>query len=186
MLALEPPGNVARDLAEYRRKLFRDLGEGSALAFPEIAPLAFFEASPRPPRDLIGRELDSLWRACSGSFASEGLDLHRDRFYLKLSGPLLELSQASAEAFGGMGMLPRSAAPLESAEGFFLCRASASDSDASSLPSPPRLSFKDCSLVAMGLSWSVDPMRALTWRELARSKRRTGPSPLPSRRLRRS
>jgi hypothetical protein len=41
MIALEPPGNVARDLALYRRELFARLGEGSALAFPEIVPQAF-------------------------------------------------------------------------------------------------------------------------------------------------
>ena len=41
MIALEPPGNVARDLALFRRGLFAGLGEGSALAFPETIPLAF-------------------------------------------------------------------------------------------------------------------------------------------------
>lgn len=184
MIGLEPPGNVAKDLAEYRRRLFRDLGEGSALALPEVAPLAFFEAHGRPSRERIGACLGSLWSGSSGSFATEGVAQLGGLFYLRLRGPLRGLSEASAAAFGEMGMLEYSSPPFEPGLGFFLFGPGVPEANPSSLPLPPELSFKDCSLVAMGLRWKGDPLLALTWRELSRSKRRTGPSPLPSRRRR--
>ena len=40
-LVLEPPGNEARELSLYRRRIFSALGDASALAFPDAAPLAF-------------------------------------------------------------------------------------------------------------------------------------------------
>jgi hypothetical protein len=49
-LALEPPGNIAGDLALYRRRLFSRLGEASALALPETALLVAARPLPRSRR----------------------------------------------------------------------------------------------------------------------------------------
>jgi hypothetical protein len=170
IIALEPPGNVARDLALFRRKLFSVLGEGSALAFPEIVPLAFSSR----PRGSEPMDLSDCWQGLEGGFSSSGLLLSGGKLYLSLSGPLDTLSsRASALLLPGEA---EEAMPLEAGLGVFLCRPRdpvAAMEEAERIGAP-RADFLDCSLVLLALRYSADPFSALRWREQARAKRRTG------------
>jgi hypothetical protein len=174
MIALEPPGNVARDLALFRRELFSRLGEPSALAFPEIVPLAFAATAV----GLAARELSGCWKGIGGSFSSAAPVLSGGLLYLALSGPLEEL-RARAQALLARGLSPIAEQPLATGIGVFLCRPvdpGRALAEAECAP-PPRLSFRDCSLTLYGLGFGAasgrGPFAALRWRELARAGRRS-------------
>ena len=171
MIALEPPGNVARDLALFRRSLFAELGEGSALAFPETIPLAFAAQDD----GIEPRELDACWDGVEGSFSSSALVLSRGLLYLAMGGPLAPLCARAAYAFRARPPA-YSSPPLEAGLGAFLCKP-ADPPLALALAErigPPTISFLDCALVLLKLRLGADPFTALVWREFARSRRRTG------------
>ncbi len=180
MITLEPPGNVARDVALYRRKLFSDLGEGSALAFPEVVNLAFSPHLDAPKvKNAFLSTLATCWAGIGGAFSSEGPRISEGLLYLAISGPIAQLAARVAEALEESG-LPQEIGPVGTGIGFFLCRP----------PDPeialrtalrigyPRVHFLDGSLLLLGLRFGADPFRAATWRELARARRHTGrPTP---------
>lgn len=181
MIALEPPGNIARELALFRRQFFARLGEASALAFPEIVPLAFAgsaSASSRPGR----QELASCWTGLEGSFASASAIESRGHLYLAMNGPLEELSSRAVAAFLAARLEAPMESPLATGLGCFLCRSSDPQralQEAERI-GVPRVNFRDCSIVLLGLRYGytgpdrnreVDPLEALSWRELARARR---------------
>jgi hypothetical protein len=187
MLALEPPGNVAGDLASFRRALFSDLGEGSSLLLPEVAPLAIRRLDPaaaRPRRAAVLEALDEAWEGVEGAFSSGPAVLSRGLAYLELRGPTEDLASRAAAAMSRLKLATCPDSPLEAGRGFLLCRLAEGETalERPPLASPPRLAFRDCSLILLGLRFGADPFASATWRELARSKRRTGPTTLPSRR----
>jgi hypothetical protein len=191
MLGLEPPGNIARDLALYRRGLFARFGaprlDASAFAFPELSAMAFLDAKPGAVKGpALAHGLRECWTGIGGSFSATSLFAEADFLYLGIEGPWDELRARSLEVCAALGLEATKKPPYAIARGFFLCR----DPHAAQgeLPSPPKLSFRDCSLVALRLSYRAgagsgsDPFAAATWRERARSRRRTGASEEPSRR----
>lgn len=177
MIALEPPGNAARDLSLFRRALFARLGEGSALAFPDLVPLAFASGEGRiAGRNFASRALEACWEGAQGAFSSEGLVICDGLLYLAMRGSLESLTERSAAAFASTHGEP----PLKPGLGFFLCRPEDPEralSEALRI-GPPRIGFLDCALALIALRFGPrkrpDPFSALAWRELARSKRRTG------------
>lgn len=188
IIALVPPGNLARDLALYRRALFSRLGEGSALALPEFAPLAIASPTLRlPSRVAASRFLSDCWEGVAGSFTSSGLSLAGHGLYLSLSGPLELLASRAAAAPGASAAreaLPAGAAadtpgpPLAAGAGLFLClpedpKLALREAQAIG---PPRIDFLDCALVLYGVSYAGGrfPLAAAVWRELARARRRVG------------
>ncbi len=175
IIALEPPGNIARDLARYRRELFYRFGEGSALAFPELVPLAFRS----PPCKLAPGALGACWEGIDGGFASAAPLVSRGLLYLAISGPVAELSARATALFGAAALGDGSdGPPLEPGIGVFLCRPSDPElglSEALRI-GPPRVDFRDCSLLSLGFRLGSDPFAAATWRELSRARRRTGRS----------
>jgi hypothetical protein len=192
MLGLEPPGNIARDLGLYRRGLFAAFGaarlDASALAFPELSAIAFLDAQPGAVKgSAMARGLDGCWAGIKGSFSATGLFKEADSLYLGIEGPWNELRARALEACAALGLAETREPPYAIVKGFFLCR----DPRAAQgeLPTPPKLSFRDCSLVALRLCYRAgpgsDPFAAATWSERARSRRRTGASEEPSRRRRR-
>lgn len=192
LLALEPPGNLARDLALYRRSLFAsygaERGDASALAFPELAALAFVGPGAEkgfPRRAALAAAIAGCWSGAEGTFASSDLFVEGESLFLGIEGPWEALRQAAIEACAALDLeaVGGAALPFPPATGFFLCRAPGSA--LGDLPRPPRLSFRDCSLVALILRYGADPLEAATWKEIARSRRRTGPSDSPSQRRRR-
>jgi hypothetical protein len=188
MLALEPPGNVARDLVSFRRALFARHGLASGLALPEVAALAFgrIETDKRPiPRGAASRALEGAWEGIEGSFSSGDIAASSGLLYLALRGPMDALATRAAAILDRLGLAALASAPLDPGRGFFLCRSPPSGESPPDLAPAPRLSFGDCSLVLLGLRFGTDPLEAATWTELGRAKRRTGASRAPSRRRRR-
>jgi len=183
MLALEPPGNVARELSLFRRSLFAKLGDASSRAFPEVAPLAFAVPrmdAPHRSRTAFAHALEELWTGMEGAFASSGFTASRNLFYLNLRGPTNMLSSRGEAALEKLGLAAAAGPPLEAGKGFFLCRFPEPESTAAALGEAPVVGFRDCSLVLLSFRFGPDPFSSMTWRELARAKRRTGPSPGPS------
>lgn len=191
MLGLEPPGNIARDLGLYRRGLFAALGaarlDASALAFPELSALAFLDTRPGAVRgSALARGLDGCWSGTKGSFSATRVFVEAGFLYLGIEGPWDELRARALKACAALGLKETKEPPYAIVKGFFLCR----DLDAApgELPPPPKISFRDCSLVALRLCYrsgagsGSDPLAAATWSERARSRRRTGASEGPSQR----
>gem|GEM_PF-1103481 len=181
-IALEPPGNVARELSLYRRRAFSALGDASALAFPDLAFLAWGFSLDRPSASLRspGRcniSLQACWRDVEGPFASSRPVVRRSLVYLELEGSVGALASNAAAALASLGCAPDAAPPLDPGLGFFLY--GLGDHLAAPLragpPDPPRISFMDCSLVLLRVDIGSDPFRAASWKTLARSRRRTGP-----------
>lgn len=192
LLGLEPPGNIARELGLYRRGLFARYGarscDASAFAFPEISALAFLDARPKAVKAAtLARALEECWIGIEGGFASAGLFVERGFLYLGLEGPWDRLRSNVDDARSSLGLEKAGEEPYAIAKGFFLCRAPGAE--LSELPPPPELSFRDCSLAALRLSYRPgsgvqgDAFAAATWRERARSRRRTGASEEPSQRI---
>jgi hypothetical protein len=177
MLALEPPGNLARDLALYRRALFHDSGDPSCFLLPELAPIAFAPCEPRR-RTLkieVRRAFDEAWKAAKGAFSSASAIESRGLLYLGLDGPLEALISGSPDIISDV--IPRSSGyiPLEAGLGFLLCRSSPLAIESIKKHDIPRISFLDCSLALFSIRFGADPFSSASWREIARSRRPTGP-----------
>ena len=176
MITLEPPGNVARDVALFRRKLFSHLGEGSALAFPEVVPLAFSQLFDDPKKKkAFSSSLTKCWMEIEGSFSSTEPLISNGLLYLAINGPIAQLVALVAETLEEIGAPPETG-PVGTGIGFFLCRPL--DPKIALRTALrigyPRLHFHDCSLVLFALRFGADPFSAATWRELARARRHTG------------
>jgi len=183
LLALEPPGNIARDLALYRRRLFAGTGESSALALPEVAPLAAAPLKGRTGSRWPGQsELAQCWRGIEGNFAMTGPGVDGGSLYLALRGPIESLALRARETLGrGEGAQAEAQDWLDSllpcGRGFYLCSLTdpVAAQDRAQALDPPLGEFGDCSLLLLGISLVGKGLRALAWRELGRAKRRTGP-----------
>lgn len=186
MIALEPPGNAARDIALFRRRIFSALGEASALAFPELVPLLWlFPGAPQAARR-AGLFMRDCWRGIEAPFSTTSPMASGELLYLGLEGPLESLASALRQSLPSAAVDPSSptgetqeltAAPLRPCLGFFLCPCpdhGPALAAASSLD-PPRVDFLDCAIVDMTLRSGPDPFRALSWTIQARETRRTGP-----------
>jgi hypothetical protein len=185
MIALEPPGNAARDIVLYRRRIFSALGEASALAFPELVPLLWLFPRELPGGRRAGPFMRGCWRGIAAPFATTGPMASGGLLYLGLEGPLESVANALRQALPSAASLAspndeveeHPAAPLRPCLGFFLCPcpdpvpalAAALSLD------PPQVDFLDCAVVDMGLRSGPDPFKALSWTILAREPRRTGP-----------
>ncbi|HTX74395.1 MAG TPA: hypothetical protein VMC79_16305 [Rectinemataceae bacterium] len=190
MVGLEPPGNVRRELALFRRRIFAALGAGSALAFPEIVPLGFLRWPEPKPKGMKRRQLDDAlevsWKSVAGRFVFEGIVELDDGLYLGLGGPLRSLAESSCGALSTLGFRPEPEPPLTAARGLFLC---ASPEGGTAQPGglelelqveglgAPAPSFADATLCLLRLDARGDARVALTWTLIARGKRRTGPGP---------
>ena len=178
MAALEPPGNIARDIALFRRRLFAAAGDPSALAFPEIVPLAIGGIPTERPIRLKGRNrehlLDPAWEGVTGPFRLGQILSAEGGLYLRTEGPVGQLAAATRRLMDGAGFEPYPLPPLRCALGVFLGRASDDIlSDALRL-SPPAGSFGDAQLVFLRFDSGPDPFAALAWKELGRSRRLRG------------
>ena len=204
-LVLEPPGNEARELSLFRRRIFSALGDASALAFPDAAPLAFglrlrSAAGPklRLSRSALVPALSALWKECPGGFASAdeasaaagggsaagGLVEAGGSLYLGLGPSFGTLAAAAAASLGGLGLRPLAAEGAEAARGSPPCPWRAglgffvcgrSSLEAAAALSPPALSFFDSALALYRLEPGPDPFQALSWRAVAEVKRLSGP-----------
>ncbi len=69
ILVLEPPGNEARELARYKRRLFAEGSGDAALAFPEAVPLAL--TFPLGRREALFL-LEAVWKGFGAALAERG------------------------------------------------------------------------------------------------------------------
>jgi hypothetical protein len=191
MLAVRPPGNVAREMALFRRRLFSASGETSALAFPELLPLSFGRRAPREtgPRASLGDgaggrvghrrrlDFDPLWAGLDGRFRLLPPVLSGGLVYLPADGPIAPLVERARSLLPAIGWAATERLPLESGRGFLLCRPRLVDASellrTAFALEPPSLSFADCDIVLVSLRSGADIFTALSWRVLgSRSRRR--------------
>jgi len=195
MAVLVPPGNVAREIALYRQRLFFAFGDPSARAFPEAIPLAFArrrdpsEPSPAAPegapagggfRARAKALLASAWSGIEGDFRAEGLLVESGSLYLSIAGPLEAIARGIEPRLPAIGLIaggdPAASpdrtypAPLV---GFLLCRPPRPEAALATALAlgPPRLRFEACCLSLYRLHAGDDPFAALSWTELAAAAR---------------
>lgn len=141
-MCLFPPGNEARDLALFRRALFRAGGPPSLCALPECLILAqglWPEGAIRKEwlREMRA-EMAAAWREAVGPFRTAGLSMETGRLVLRVEGPLDVLRTRLS------GLLPPSPSPiLPQAKGFLILQmpAGTDPPGEGKDPAVPRLTF---------------------------------------------
>jgi len=181
-LGLEPPGNIARELSLYRRELFRESSDTSALAFPDLAFLAWGTRRSGSSASLgspiaLRHALSSSLAGIDGPFALTTVKAFGDCLFLELDGPLEALCQAAGKAIKGLGLETGNPAPIEAGRGFFLLRIDTlvSGFGLPALAASPKLSFSACHLALIRLETGPDPFAAARWDYICRVRRHTGP-----------
>lgn len=198
MIAVDPPGNAAREISLYRRRLFEALGEPSARAFPDSLPLAF--APPRHRRATAASDSDRaanasettaagakrvrssaaalsrIWAGIEGSFDAAAPFEHDGLLYLGVSGPIAKVRDSAYSAFQALGFDAFGLSeekPLRAGIGFFLCKASRMQEalDAALRLAPSDLHFDVCSIALYRLDMGDAPFEAMVWHEQARALR---------------
>jgi len=148
LVGLEPPGNVARDLSHFRESLFRRYGLVSALAMPEVLPLAFGEAT--PARSSVGTALGAD-RIQPGKLETTSLFAVGPALYLGVGGPALPwLSSLAASLASGQG-------PFPIGLGFFLAILEEPGPPDAPLPEseePPRLAWAVSTIIDLSLRYA--------------------------------
>src|SRR5512145_811851 len=180
-LCLEPPGNIGRDLSLFRRGLFRSSAEASALAFPDLAFLAWGmrkagrEASLGSPLALR-RAVAGCLPGIDGRFSTSAPLSAGDCLFLGLEGPLAELCGAARSALAALGLEIDEAPPFPSGMGFFMLKSPtlASNADLPTCIQAPKLSFLDCHLSLIRMELGPDPFAAARWEQHCRVRRRCG------------
>ena len=169
MASIDPPGNVAGEIARYRRRFFAELGEPSARAFPEAATLLFArrrgrlsspagkEGLPLPPRRERDRLLAKAVSGIEGDFATGRLLIVGALYFHELEGPVEELALALSDLLPSCG-LEESSGPIPARAGFFIGRRA--EGARSFIIDPPDLTFGPCRLVLYKLSLGKDPFGA--------------------------
>jgi len=188
-IALEPPGNVARDICLFRRRVFSATGEASALAFPEI----IFLATAPVKRDSARTKADSapathsrkrkartiaryeeLWSGIEGEFRSTSLFLAKGGLYLGMNGPLRMLRERAAALLEET----ETSFPINGGLGFYVCDASMTTGEAlvsmAQELSPPSIGFGDASIIRLRVQWKGQPFSLAAWTTSARFRRKTG------------
>ncbi len=181
-LCLEPPGNIGRDLSLFRRELFHASSEASALAFPDLAVLAWGRKPPGRSASLgsplaLKKALAACREGIVGAFSASAPRAFGDCLFLGLEGPLPDLCAAARSALRDLGLDFDEEPPFPPGLGFFLAKAESIASDAGFIDriEAPSLSFLDCHLVLVRFETGPEPFAAARWSQLCRLRRRTGP-----------
>ena len=182
LCALEPPGNIARDIGLYRRRFFREFGIPSACMYPAIVTLSCSAArtglaSASRYCELIVSAIQERNLAFGGNFPV----FAEDSLYLGMESGLPELRRFLDDLArgdpGGISPIPaRETHFLLPGAGFFVCRTDGPGEfpSAGILPPPIRFSFRDCSVSLYRVD-SGDGFRYTShWTLLAKARRKTG------------
>ncbi|MDP3177383.1 MAG: hypothetical protein Q8M76_05725 [Spirochaetaceae bacterium] len=193
-IGLEPPGNIEREVALFKRRLFAILGDPSALAFPDSVILAF---GARPPglspfsgvdrREIaraLAQALARVWESVDPAIAfgigepeekgetGKALEEAGSALFLGFHGPIEGLADRARSFFGTIGLSELENQPFASGRGCFLCaKATAAARAAAAMAAPPVAGFRDCALVLWSFAVPREDFRASSWRELARAER---------------
>jgi hypothetical protein len=183
VIGLDPPGNVSRELALYRRSLFATLLEPSARAFPDMAPLLFARRRPRARSGEKGGAFDKgqassmlaeAWQGIEGGFGAGRPSFRDGLLYLGIEGPGEELSRALGARLESLD-LETCRAPISAGQGFFLLKARDGPRElAAAELAPPSISFFECRMALYRMDFGLDPFIAMSWKEIAFSWRPRG------------
>jgi hypothetical protein len=176
-ICLVPPGNIARELAAFKRRLFRATGDALSLAFPETAVLLAAPWAPgldsRDGRRRTRAVLGSAWPYMEGQFRPGRPALASGWLVLPMEGlPPILLERASAALGEGK---PSSDVPFPLLPSFplFPVRDSTGDLAAVEGASPPALAFGVADLALFRFRVS-EGRRALAWTSIVSVRRRRG------------
>lgn len=170
LAALFPPGNLAAEILELRRRILRSLDGVSALPFPAAVPLAWLPTS----QDV--RVLEALAAGAPRSY---------DRYRIEES--ILFLGPRDPDGPGGKARFPRvgdgpeasprdggpGGPPLPAGAGFPLVILPPGTGDrmpGAGLPPPPRVAFRTFQAVLLRLAWGDPWFAALAWEPLASAR----------------
>lgn len=177
-ICLVPPGNVAREIALLKRRLFSMTGEALALALPEFVLLSAHAWEPGMGRKLRRREmaigLEAAWSGIEGGFAITEPSLDSGWLALGLDGPVEALRRAIGPLVEEGAEEAHPAFPIVSA--FLLCPLGEEAGSAmlADVAAPPRLAFHAAELALFRIRFTGEGLSATTWARQCGARRRTG------------
>jgi len=180
-ICLIPPGNVAREIAAFKRRLFVATGEAEALALPEAAILHAWpwEAGmgKRDGRRRMKAVLESAWACMEGRFRLAGPSAVSGWLVLAMEALPPAMLERLASAWGGARPSPPSPLPALPSFPLYRIRDEAGDLAAAAGAGPPRLAFGAArlALLRFRLSDESECFKALAWTGIVAASRRTGP-----------
>jgi len=180
-VCLIPPGNVAREIAALKRRIFEATGEARVLALPEAAILLSMPWEPglgnRDGRRRIKAVFESAWECMEGRFRLAGPMAVRGWLVLSM-GTLPSAMMERLSSARGNGE-PSAASPFPPLPSFPLypIRDEAGDLAAAEEAGPPELAYGAArlALLRFRLSGRTDGFEAVTWKGIVAVRRRTGP-----------
>jgi len=176
-ICLVPPGNIARELVAFKRRLFRATGEALALSVPETAILLSVPWEPgfadRDGRRRIKAVFESAWKCMEGQFrfgktavSSGWLVLSMENLppamMERLSGVLGEEKPSFEAVFPRLPAFP-----------LFPIRDEAGDLSPATGFLPPEMAFSSARLALFRFRLS-EGMKALAWTSIVTVRRKTG------------
>ena len=178
LLCLSPPGNVRRELALYRRRLFASGWAASCFALPELAVLGGIG---RPP-PALGKILASALAGLEGDFRSSSpaiLGPSGARSLCLPLGPcLMALEERLGRAFESAGApAPGEISPFPRAGIFLASPPEVPGAPLPDIPPSPSLSFHSAAIILLEISPPPPGLEALVWSELLRVHRRRAKLP---------
>jgi hypothetical protein len=180
-VCLIPPGNVAREIAALKRRIFEATGEARVLALPEAAILLSMPWEPglgnRDGRRRIKAVFESAWECMEGRFRlAEPMVVPG---WLVLSMGKLPSAMMERLSSAWVDGEPSAASPFPTLPSFPLhpIRDEAGDLAATAEAGPPELAFGAArlALLRFRLSGGTDGFEAVTWKGIVAVRRRTGP-----------
>lgn len=180
-ICLIPPGNVARDIAALKRRLFEATGEARVLALPEAAVLLARPWEPglgdRDGRRKVKAVFGAAWDCMEGRFRIAGPSALSGWLVLSMENLPPAMMERLTSAMGSRG--PSTASPFPSLPSFPLypLRDEARDLAAAKAALPPELAFGAAwlALLRFRFSGGDDGFEAVTWSGIVAVRRRTGP-----------
>ncbi len=162
LAVLVPPGNLAAEIVDLRRRILGARNGASALPFPAAAPLAWL---PVPP-DI--RVLEAL-----AAGAPRIYDRYRVEEGILFLGPGESAGPEDSDESGRDADGVNGSIPLPAGSGFPLARLSPEGetaADPDGLPAPPRIAFRTFQAVLLRLSWGDPRLSAMTWEPMAAAR----------------
>lgn len=180
-VCLIPPGNVAREIAALKRRLFEATGEARVLALPEAAVLLARPWEPglgdRDGRRRLKAVFGAAWDCMEGRFRITGPSALSGWLVLSLENLPPAMLERLKSAMGDNEYPSPSPFPSLPSFPLYLVRDEARDLAAAKAATLPELAFGAArlALLRLRLSGGNDGLEALSWSGIVAVRRRTGP-----------
>ena len=180
-VCLVPPGNVAREIAAFKRRLFAVTGEARALAVPDMAILVAAPWNPglgsRDGRLRMKAAFESAWSCMEGRFRLMEAAIASGWLVLALENLPPAMIQRLFPALGVPSPIFESPFPALPSFPLYPPRDEATDLAAAAGAGPPGLAFRTArlALLRFRLAETDDGLSALSWTGITAVRRRTGP-----------